>query len=251
MQWTYDAARSAFVHDGVSVADTSQAEPGVRYEWQRRGRCGDDIESCPAAASTCRRGSERGYRYLVFGFELTSAGEHRHRFADVVSTECVYPEKVVPASDVQAVAAQHIRRHLGRPAITVAPPGGRTLVNIPTIYSTADLDPVTLPIVAPVPGRITATPSYTWRFPNGQTASGPGTPYDESFSPSAHADHYVHTVYEAAGAKRTTLTVTWRVSFQLQDVLDVPLAPITFTAANTTRALTARNVLIDGPRQKP
>jgi hypothetical protein len=158
----------------------------------------------------------------------------------------VYPEKIVPASDVQAVAAQHIRRAIPRPTITVAPPGGRTLVNIPTIYSTTGHEPVALPIATPVPGRITATPTYTWTFANGQSADGPGTPYTPAFSPSQHPDHYVHTVYDSAGTKTTRLTVSWQVMFRLQGILDVPLQPIIFSTASTTTALTARNVLVDG-----
>ena len=158
----------------------------------------------------------------------------------------MYPEKVVPASDVQAVAAQHIRRDIPRPTITVAPPGGRTLVNIPTIYSTTGHDPVTLPITTPVPGRITATPTYTWTFANGERGNGPGTPYSPDFSPGQHPDHYLHTVYDTAGAKTTRLTVSWQVTFRLQDILDVPLQPITFATASTITALTAHNVLIDG-----
>ena len=58
----------------------------------------------------------------------------------------------------------------------------------------------------------------------------------------------MHTVYDSAGAKPATLTLTWHVTLQAQNVLDVPLAPITFTATNTTQALTAHNVLIDGTR---
>ncbi|WP_426564756.1 hypothetical protein ACPPVT_01395 [Angustibacter sp. McL0619] len=157
----------------------------------------------------------------------------------------MYPQTVVPASAVQAVAAQHLRRHLTRPTITVAPPGGRTLVNIPTLYSAADLDPITLPITTPVPGQITATPTYTWHFPDASTAHGPGTPYDPAISPTQHPEHYLHTIYRTAGTKQTTLTLTWQVTFTLQNILDVPLQPITTTATNTTTALTAHNVLID------
>jgi hypothetical protein len=167
--------------------------------------------------------------------------------ADITTTECVYPEKVVPASDLQALAARRIHRLVGRPTITTAPPGPRTLVNIPTLYSTTSFDPVILGVTRPVPGRLRADAEYAWTFTGGDHALGPGSPYTPAIDPLAHPDHYLHTIYRTAGPKRATLTLTWRVSFRLQDSLDVDLAPIVFTTSSATRAMTAHSELIDQP----
>jgi hypothetical protein len=156
----------------------------------------------------------------------------------------VYPQTVVPASAVEAAVARDIRKRVGHPTITTSPPGGRTLVNIPTLYSTQRFDQVILPVTTPVPGSITAVPEWEWRFPDGSTGLGPGTPYDASVDPLVDPDHYVHTVYRTAGAQRVRMTLTWRVTFRLEDVLDVDLAPIAFTRTATTTALTAKNQLV-------
>jgi hypothetical protein len=42
-----------------------------------------------------------------------------------------------------------------------------------------------------------------------------------------------------------TVTVTWRVQFRLDGVLDVPLAPIVFTASADKVIATARAVLVN------
>ncbi|MEI2649178.1 MAG: hypothetical protein V9G15_09290 [Dermatophilaceae bacterium] len=41
-----------------------------------------------------------------------------------------------------------------------------------------------------------------------------------------------------------TLTVTWRVTFRLEGVIDVPLAPIVMTATEDKPIATARAVLV-------
>jgi hypothetical protein len=213
---------------------------------------GCDLAGAPGrpAALTCQRRSQRGYRYFVAGFRLNADGARASAFPDLTPTECVYPEKVVPASDVQALAAQHLRKLVGRPTITTAPTGGRTLVNIPTLYSTTRYDPVTLDVHTPVPGQLRAVPEYAWDFTGGTDhdhALGPGTPYQPGINPLTHPDHYLHTTYRTTGDKTAHLTLTWAVTFTLDGTLDVDLAPNPFTTPTTTPAVAARNELITRP----
>ncbi len=185
----------------------------------------------------------------MYGYRLNESGGRVPGPAEVVTTECVYPEKVVPASAVQALVAREIRKRVGRPTITSSPPGGLTLVNIPTLYSTTRYPQVRLPITAPVPGAITAAPEWVWTFPDTSQALGPGIAYDPAISPLRNPDAYVHTIYRSPGRQRVTLTLTWRVTFALQGVQDVDLAPITFTSMATTTAMTATNRLLAEPRR--
>ena len=247
LEWRYDPIQLAFVRSGDSDRDLSGVPAKVRYDWERRERCDEHGATCAAAALTCTRRGERGYRYADYGYRLDAIGHRVPGPAEIITTECVWPEQVVTASEVEAVVAQDVRKRVGRPSIATAPPGGRTLVNIPTIYSTQRFGQIALPVTAPVPGAITAVPEWEWHFPDGSTGLGPGTPYDAAVDPLADPDHYVHTVYRTAGEQRVRLTLTWRVAFRLEDVLDVDLAPITFTRTATTTALSAKNQLVDGP----
>lgn len=248
LEWRYDNQRLAFIREGVSTRDGRPASSGVRFDWERRERCDARGATCGAAALTCADGTRRGYRYAVYGYRLD---ERRNRVpgpAEVVTTECVYPETVVPASQVQALAAREVRKRVGRPAITTSPPGGRTLVNIPTLYSTTRYGPVRLRVTAPVPGAITAVPEWVWTFPDTSRAFGPGIAYNPAISPLRNPDAYVNTIYDSPGPKSVTLILTWRVTFALQSVQDVDLAPITFTSTATTTAVTATNRLLTQPR---
>ena len=139
---------------------------------------------------------------------------------------------------------EEIRKRIPRPSVTSSPPG-RTLVNIPTIFSTAATPAVSLTIAQPVPGSVTATPRYRWDFGDGLTATGPGLPYRPGDVPSRNPNRYVHAVYDTSGTKHVTLTVTWAVQFQLDGVTDVPLAPIVFTASEDKDVTTAQAVLVN------
>lgn len=249
LDWRYDPRSRSFVRDGEVQRDESAASPRARYIWQRQERCDDRGASCPAAALTCRRDAERGYRYLVTGRRLLPGGKPLPGPAEIVTTECVYPQTVVPASAIQDLVAREVRKRVGRPAITTSPPGGRTLVNIPTLYSTTRYPQVRLPVTAPVPGALTAVPEWVWTFPDTSQALGPGIAYDPTIDPLRNPDAYVNTVYPSPGPQTVTLTLTWRVTFALQDLTDVDLAPITFTNTATTTAMTATNRLLAPPRR--
>jgi len=146
-------------------------------------------------------------------------------------------------ADVQALARQQIEKEVSHPKITVAPPGGKTLVNIPTIFSAPEPKPVTLAITTPVPGTITAIPEYTWDFDDDLTGVGAGTPYTASVDPAKHPDSYLHAVYLKGGPKHIVATLTWKVTFALEGTNPVDLAPIVFTNTTDVQVMTARSRL--------
>ncbi|HEX2705043.1 MAG TPA: hypothetical protein VHM65_04735 [Candidatus Lustribacter sp.] len=149
-------------------------------------------------------------------------------------------------ADVQAAARRAMEREVGRPRITVQPPGGRTLVNFTTIFSAPAQQVRSLPITVPVPGSVTGSPSYAWDLGEGITGQGSGSAYVEGMSPNDGSTDglYVKARYRQPGLKSVTATLTWEVDFELAGWGAVPLAPIVFTSAAATTAREARNVLV-------
>ncbi len=162
-------------------------------------------------------------------------------------TACRYYGRTVTLAEVQTAARQEIERHVGHPSISVQPPGGQTLVNIPTIFSAAEQRTTTLPITAPVPGQIKAVPSYSWTFGDGLTGAGSGHPFTPSIVPneSGNNGYYVVAVYRQPGTKSITATLRWDVTFTLQGFGTITLAPIVFTDTVQLNARTARAVLVN------
>ncbi|MBK9726303.1 MAG: hypothetical protein WAW82_08915 [Candidatus Lutibacillus vidarii] len=162
-------------------------------------------------------------------------------------TACRYYGRTVTLAEVQTAARQGIERHVGHPSISVQPPGGQTLVNIPTIFSAAEQRTTTLPITAPVPGQIKAVPSYSWTFGDGLTGTGSGHPFTPSIVPNETGNngYYVVAVYRQPGTKSITATLRWDVTFTLQGFGTITLAPIVFTDTVQLNARTARAVLVN------
>jgi hypothetical protein len=242
LSWSYNPQTKSFESAGLN---TSQGDPtGVKYAYQSYPVCdgGQTAASCGAATFTCpalTSGGPTGHRVGVIRWLLLPDGTKTPGPGES-STACDYPSRAVPVVDVEALARQQIEKAVSHPKITVAPPGGKTLVNIPTIFSAPDPKPVTLTITAPVPGTITAIPEYTWDFGDGLTGEGAGTPYDALVDPMKHPDNYLHAVYLKGGPKHITATLTWKVAFSLEGSNPVDLAPIVFTSATDIRVMTAR-----------
>ncbi len=192
------------------------------------------------AAHTCDAG---GLRFNVDAWLLRPDGT-RENVPPVQDTVCVYPEKVVPAAEVSALAHEEIRKRISAPTLTSAPPG-KTLVNIITVYSTNRQPEPRIDVTTPVPGSIGAVPEYRWDFGDGQTALGPGLQWSAPDDPNKLPGKYLGPVWRTSGIKHVTLTVTWRVRFQLQGVIDVPLEPIVFTVTEDKQVMTARAVLVN------
>lgn len=101
------------------------------------------------------------------------------------------------------------------PTMTISPPSGRTLVNLPTIFSTP-LSGSRTQTVTLLGQRVTieATPrSYTWHAGDGTdwSTSGPGTPY----SPGAEVAGLNTHTYTAAAAVSPSVDVTYGGRFRV------------------------------------
>ena len=232
--WTYDRGAGVFTRGGKPSSVTSG---GVRYYYEYGVRCEQGV-NCLAALS-CGPG---GYRYNVAVYLVLVDGT---RAADPIryDTVCVYPEATVPLASVTAAAHEELRKRLAAPSIISAPPG-KTLVNIITIYYTPVGEPQTLTVSLPVPGALTATPTYAWDFGDGQAATGAGLAYQSPDDPNRLPGKYLGPVWRTAGIKHVTLTATWTVDFRLGSET-VPLAPIVFTATEDKTVATARAVLVN------
>lgn len=95
-------------------------------------------------------------------------------------------------------------------------------------------------------GGVSRARAYTWDFDDGLIGVGPGLAYQTGDSPSKLPGKYLGATYVSGGLKHVVLTVTWSVRFRLEGVIDVPLAPIVFTAAADKQIATARAVLVNG-----
>ena len=111
--------------------------------------------------------------------------------------------------------------------ITIEPPTGWTLANIPTIVSTPNPPQTLRTTVLGVAVTVRATPSeFTWDFDDNTTpltTTDPGHPYPH---PSL-----THT-YRTAGTHHLTLTTRWTGEFRLDGY--PTWQPITGTAQTTT-----------------
>lgn len=248
LKWTYDP-RSHEFHGESALAGVQRD----RYEYLEIAACdvntaGSPYEalcmraiSCPVRldASGDRLAS---LRVIVLRRPLGSSGPWERGL-----TACRYYGRTVTLAEVQTAARQEIERHVGHPSISVQPPGGQTLVNIPTIFSAAEQRTTTLPITAPVPGQIKAVPSYSWTFGDGLTGTGSGHPFTPSIVPNETGNngYYVVAVYRQPGTKSITATLRWDVTFTLQGFGTITLAPIVFTDTVQLNARTARAVLVN------
>lgn len=236
ISWRFDGQARAFVNDGSYIG-----ELGPHYEYRIQDRCGEGVD-CGAAHTCPVANGQPGRRYQAVAYLLNDSGAR----ADVppnMTTVCLYAGQTVPLATVEAAAHEEIRKRLTPPIVTSAPPG-RSLVGLLTIYSTTPQPEPSIDITQPVPGEIRATPAYTWDFGDGLTGVGPGLAYQAGDLPSKLPGKYLGATYRAAGVKHVTLTVTWSVRFRLEGVLDVPLAPIVFTATQDKQVDTARAVLV-------
>jgi hypothetical protein len=243
LSWTYNPATKSF-SDGSGLPARSSGPTGPQYTYDYLTVCGGGSEglSCGAAIYTCRPltpGGPFGYRWQVLRTLLLPDGT-KSTTPGVTSYICDYPSTPVKVADVEALARQQIEKAVGHPSITVSPPGLKTLVNIPTIFSAPDLKPVTLTITTPVPGTITATPDYSWDFDDGLTGVGPGTPYNPSVDPMKDPDNYLHAIYQTGGPKHIVATLTWDVTFLLQGTTPVDLAPIVAHPSVDIQVMTAK-----------
>ena len=248
LKWTYDP-RSHEFHGESALAGLQRD----LYEYREVADCDSNTVDTPFEA-LCMRAISCPVRVDSNGDRLASLRIVVYRRAIgstapwlEAQTACRYYGRTVTLAEVQTAARQEIERHVGHPSISVQPPGGQTLVNIPTLFSAAEQRTTTLPITAPVPGQIKAVPSYSWTFGDGLTGAGSGHPFTPSIVPNETGNngYYVVAVYRQPGTKSITATLRWDVTFTLQGFGTITLAPIVFTDTVQLNARTARAVLVN------
>ena len=154
------------------------------------------------------------------------------------------------------LARQEIEKLVPRPGIGVAPPGGKTLVNLQTVLwadTPADrsLGTVTLLGTYRVALRVHVQ-RVAWAFGDGATdvAGSPGLPYrkGEHCTTVTCPGHFGH-VYATTGTMTITEQVTWSGQYSVdggawQDVAGTVDGP---AATTQVRVLEARGVLVADP----
>jgi hypothetical protein len=154
------------------------------------------------------------------------------------------------------LARQEIEKLVPRPGIGVAPPGGKTLVNLQTVLwadTPADrgLGTVTLLGTYRVALRVHVQ-QVAWAFGDGATevADGPGLPYrkGEHCTTVTCPGHFGH-IYATTGTMTITERVTWSGQYSVnggawQDVAGTVKGP---AATAQVTVLQARGVLVADP----
>ena len=220
-------------------------EPGrSASEWRYlvSDRCVDEND-CGASTFTCpSMAGLPGRMYTSLAYRIgpngTAVGSTR------IANVCVYPDRSVPLAVVKAAVHEEVRKRIPSPTVVSAPPGV-SLVNLLTIFSTTPAAEQVISFTVPVPGEVRAVPEYTWDFGDGIQGVGPGRPFTSSVLPSANPGYYTGATYSRPGMKHVTLTVTWRVTFRLEGVQDIPLDPIVMMASEDKQITTARAVLVN------
>jgi hypothetical protein len=243
--WYYSAEHRAFFRGPESFVQVSDVPD---TEWTSVPTCtgndpsgGGDV--CAAALCTTADG-EPGVSFWVFSRPLDPPGSSW----SLEGTQCVPGERRVDLADVEAEILRIVEdkfRQIAEPEIVLAPQASG-LVNLPVLAWTEDPGPVTLEIEQPLPGVISASPTYEWLWSNGTTATGPGRPYSPAMSPTDDSSSYVSSVFEQRGEASVALTVTWRGTVTVPGVPAVDISPLVYTASAGLPIEEARSVLVDG-----
>ncbi len=242
--WYYSATKQAFFKTPTSFA---QAASGPKLQWSYVPTCdgnapGGSGDACLAALCTAP-GGEPGVNFWLFSRSIAPPGGDW----ELTGSQCIPGEQRVDLADVEAEIRRIIEdkfRQIAEPQLRLAPESGG-LVNLPVLAWTDDPGDVTLNIEQPLPGRIRATPTYTWAWSNGAASSGPGRPYTPALSPSATPDHYVHSVFATRGEGTVVLTVTWTGDVTVPGLPAVDIAPLVYSSTASFPVREARAQLVD------
>jgi hypothetical protein len=256
LAWKYDPRSRTFSQD-TKITATDDPD-GKKYIYRLIATCsgntGGTVDllcrhatSCPVL--TAADGQKlRATRWQAMRALKARPGAAQLPLQPFGEPVCVYQGRAVPMAAVVAAVRQRLVKEVGRPRILIQPPGGRVLVNWPVLFSAPAQHRTALAITAPLPGAISAEPSYVWDLGGGQHGVGAGHPYRPSVDPlSAGASgYYVSGIYHRPGPVTATLTLTWDATITLgagPGALSVQLDPITFTSTATSTAVSATNRL--------
>jgi hypothetical protein len=230
----------------VPVSEAGNPDPQALYQYSVSPECPQagpfDSVNCTGAAEFCSANGESGLHELIWRRELTPV----FRDWSVVGHVCTgsLPTPITVAQLAEDVG-EYERDHMPIPTANVQPTGV-AIVNLPVLVSATPLGPQTMQVQQPVPGELVATPTYTWTFDDGGTATGPGTAYDGT-DPRTDPAHYALHIYRAANEHASvTLTVTWNATFSVAGQT-FPIPQLVMPPITTTFSVReAHSVLVSG-----
>lgn len=195
----------------AGVSTTSSTSPYTSYE--SSPICNDGGGGPDGYHYGCGGQSECGDGGLLYnGFGVTATGE-----VETLGTFCDEPGDLAPEQPgltLGAVLRAFQRIPLPESRITVQPPGGKTLVNLPTVMST-EAEPFTRTVTL-LGNRIgfAITPaSFTWRHGDGtqQTTTTPGVAHSEG----ADIDALLTHTYLRRATVQARVDTLWTATFTL------------------------------------
>lgn len=253
VRYIYDSENRT-IHRVGDLGDGSESEGGGGPVWQTRYvvRCAPNSVDDPAAAlcveAACVAANGND-GYIVQVFRRLGEGDPWEpwpgRAAECRSAGIA---ESYPLDDIRAVIIGVLEEHFeeaSRPEVTVAP-AHNAVVNLPVLASTDDVGDIGFDIENPLPGSVTASPSYAWSWSNGVGGSGPGRAYDGT-NPVAHEDHYpIRAIYTSSGTHSVGLAVTWEIGLTVPGLpVITDIEPLVFEAGADFPVRSGRTVLVD------
>ena len=249
--YVYDSQSRTF-YPTVSDTQGTESEGGVRWLTRYVVICGYNNVDRPDHDMCVEAGCETidGFGYMTQVYRRTSVAEPwlpwpgRERECRVApgETDLIHLEDV--KEEIVAIIEEHYRK-IAQPEITVAP-SANALVNLPVIASTPDAGEVSFAIENPLPGRVEASPMYTWAWSNGSSASGAGRPYDGTNPLDSPAHYPVSSTFSTSGTGSVSLAATWAIVLTVEGIPPIDdIEPLVYETAQSFPVRTARTVLVD------
>jgi hypothetical protein len=254
--WTFDKEKKRFVQKPIVTA--SDDPDGSKYIYTAVAAC-DASVNAGGGNSICSNFGNCPPRTAPDGTPMRAdlmrglraprgpSGEPVGEMLPFGEPICLYTGREIPMAEVVAAVREQLVKEVGRPEISMWP-ATRGLIRWPVVFSAPAQHQVRLNITQPLPGDITADPSYSWNLGDGQRATGAGHRYSSAVDPTSSRsdDYYVKGTYEQPGRHPVRLTLTWSATIHLGD-LDVDLDPIVFTDDASATVVSATNRLYAGP----
>lgn len=254
----YDAETQVLHPNEFDVTGTeTSTENGTSTTWETKyvRSCGsettwrDGLAVSECANLGCEIDGERAYTTTVM--RRASSSDPWETWPGRTN-ECMLgddpDERPVPIQEIEIeitrIIEDHYRR-IARPTIIIEP-AEAGVVNLPVLAHAAQQGTVAFELTNPLPGRVEATPTYTWEWSNATTSTGPGRGYDGT-NPSTVPGHYpVKATYTTAGAASVVLTATWDITLTLEGLPPITdIAPLVYDATERFTIRNARTVLVD------
>lgn len=249
--YEYDSVTKTLHPDEFEVTGEETTNKGTTWETKYVRTCDNfssDSELSSCGDVGCTANGVESYLTTVMRRETAS---HPWEEWPNRGEECAPAEPgqgPISMRQVEISITQIIEDHysrISRPKIKVEP-SPTAIVNLPVIASTPHQGSVGFDIQEPIPGRVEASPTYSWSWSNGAHSSGPGRAYDGT-NPSTNTGHYpVSATYSNAGGGSVTLTATWHLTLSLAGMDPIAdIEPLVYEETASFNVRNAKTVLVD------